>query len=70
MLGEILRTHTDELVSDGTTEAVKVYRIHERGVSYTSKSRPIGSRKWTKTSTSEIPLPAPLMAMMPPIHLS
>jgi len=64
LLGKVLRTKTDEIVTDGVTEARKVYRLHERGVSHTTLKRKIGTTKWTTSSSSEIPLPAPLMEMM------
>lgn len=64
LLGKILRTKIDDTVTDGTFEARKVYRLHERGVSYSTFRRVVGTMKWTSISTSEVPLPAPLMSMV------
>ena len=64
MLGKVIRIRSDSTVTDGNVEVRKVYRLHEKGVSYTTMKRPAGASKWTSTSTSEIPLPAPLMEMM------
>lgn len=64
LLGKVLRTKIDDTVTDGTFEARKVYRLHERGVSYSTFRRVMGTTKWTSMSISEIPLPAPLMSMV------
>ncbi len=64
LLGKVLRTTEDTTVTDGEIEAKKVYRLHERGVSYSTMKRKVGATKWTSSSTSEVPLPAPLMAMV------
>ena len=64
LLGKVLRSTDDTIVTDGEIEVRKVYRLHERGVSYSTMKRKIGATKWISSSTSEVPLPAPLMDMV------
>lgn len=78
MLGKVIRTRTDTEIIQGAIvgpisqqpvkieglEVRRTYNLHEDGVSHTTTKRPVGTSRWTRTSTSEIPLPKPLMEML------
>lgn len=69
MLGKVMRTKQSTRVDEGV-EIRNVYRLHEYGVSYSTMKRKVGATKWANSSTSEIPLPAPLMEMMAIVRIA
>lgn len=69
MLGKVMRTKQSTRVDEGV-EIRNVYRLHERGVSYSTMKRKVGAAKWSNSSTSEIPLPEPLMEMMAVVRIA
>jgi hypothetical protein len=69
MLGKIMRTKQSTRIDEGV-EIRNVYRLHEHGVSYSTMKRKVGATKWSSSSTSEVPLPGPLMEMMAVVRIA